>query len=596
MNFNFHNPNNLTDAELVRLVQCQDDEAFTELISRYSPKIWSIVLDNSRETRDAEEILMDIWLAVWQNIIGLRNIGSFGAWLRKIAKNACNRYYASKTNQHAEIIMDYEDLTVQIDRESEQRFHDAKLRTAAREAVHQLPNKVRSIAEMYYLDLFSVNDLAEEFNLPVGTIKSKLSEVRQLLRKEFEIEQDKEDTMSTQHKDSKSGRTKCKIVGVGGAGCNAVKQLYKKEDTDIIDYGMEDGIELVYYAIDTDIDALNSCNEISQIQIGRNVTQGQGTGGKLELGRRAAAENMEELQSIVSDADMLFIIAGMGGGTGTAVAPVIASMARAQKTVTVCIATRPFDTEGKHREDIADQGVSELKNDPDSCADAIIVVPNEQMLESQKLNLQISELFQQNNEILVHGVSIILDILVESGEINVGFEDLQNMFSDQGTMLMGIGKAKGENRATIAARNALNSLFIQEYNIGSNPAMLINIYSPPNFTMHELDQTMRAIVEQCQEAEPIFGLVYKDELEKNDEVIVTIISGCTEKQESSPPSIPTKEEGKTPKQDAETPSSDPDSVTSQSRNFFNMLIDDQQVPESVQIAIDNSVSVVIMPD
>lgn len=585
MNFNFDNPNNLTDAELVRLVQCQDDGAFTELISRYSPKIWSIVLDNSRETRDAEEILMDIWLAVWQNIIGLRNIGSFGAWLRKIAKNACNRYYASKTNQHTEIIMDYEDLTIQIDRESEQRFHDAKLRTAAREAVHQLPNKVRSIAEMYYLDLFSVNDLAKEFNLPVGTVKSKLSEVRQLLRKEFEIEPTKEDTMTTKHQDSKNEKTICKVIGVGGAGCSAVKQLIKNKSNDI-----------EFYAVDTDRESLNTCDELTQIQIGKNITLGQGTDGSIELGRRAAADSMDQLRTLVTDTEMIFIITGMGGGTGTAVAPVIASMARAQKTVTVCIATRPFDIEGKNREDIADQGVSELKNDPDSCADAIIMVPNGQMLESQKLNLKISELFQQSNEILVHGVNIILDILVETGEINVGLDDLQDMFSDQGTMLMGIGKAKGENRATIAVRNALNSLIIQEDNIGSDPAMLVNIYSPPNFTMHELDQTMRVIVEQCQEAEPIFGLVYKNELEKNDEVIVTIISGCGDKQKPSTPSIPTREEGKTPKQDAETPSSDLDTVASQSRNFFNMLIDDQQVPESVQVAIDNSVSVVIMPD
>ena len=267
MNYNFNNPTNLTDAELVRLVQCQDNEAFTELISRYSPKIWSIVLDNSRETRDAEEILMDIWLAVWQNIIGLRNIESFGAWLRKIAKNACNRYYASKTNQHPEIIMDYEDLTFQIDRESEQRFHNAKLRAAAREAVHQLPNKVRSIAEMYYLDLFSVNDLAEEFNLPVGTIKSKLSEVRQLLRKEFEIEQDKEDTMSTKHNDSNIEKAKCKVIGVGGAGCSAVKQLIKNKTNDI-----------EFYAVDTDRETLNTCNELTQIQIGGKRYPGSGNG------------------------------------------------------------------------------------------------------------------------------------------------------------------------------------------------------------------------------------------------------------------------------------------------------------------------------
>ncbi len=112
MNHNFDNPNYLTDAELVRLVQCRDEAAFTELISRYSPRIWNIVLDKSRQTRDAEEILMDIWLAVWNNIIGLRKVESFGAWLRKIANSACNRYYASKINKNSEIIMSYQDLVV----------------------------------------------------------------------------------------------------------------------------------------------------------------------------------------------------------------------------------------------------------------------------------------------------------------------------------------------------------------------------------------------------------------------------------------------------------------------------------------------------
>ena len=493
--------------------------------------------------------------------------------------------------------MSYQDLAIQIDKEAEQRFHDVKLRADAREAVYQLPNKVRSIAEMYYLDLFSVNDIAEEYNLPIGTVKSKLSEVRQLLRKEFQIEPTKENTMSTKHDKHENGGIKCKIIGVGGAGCNAVKQLNKKEDTDIIDYGMDDRTELEFYAIDTDSETLKSCNEITQIQIGATVTQGQGTGGSLELGRRAAAENMDDLHSIVSDSDMLFIIAGMGGGTGTAVAPVLASLARVHKTLTVCIATRPLDTEEKHKKENADEGLSEIQEDPDSCADAVIVVPNQQILDSQKVNLQMSGLFQQNNEILVHGVSIILDILVEECEITVGIDDIRSLLSNQGTMLMGIGKAKGENRATIAAENAINSLLIQENTVESDADMLVNIYSPPNFTMHELDQAMRVICEKYLDAQPIFGLIFKDELEKNDELIVTIISSCAEKQETSAPSIPPRDRGKTPIDDHQAPSSsDPDSLSSQSRDLFNILINDQQIPESVQLAIDNSVSVVILPD
>ncbi len=446
----------------------------------------------------------------------------------------------------------------------------------------------------------------------------------------------------SQHGKHEDGGIKCKIIGVGGAGCNAVKQLNKKEDTDIIDYGMDDRTELEFYAIDTDNETLKSCNEITQIQIGATVTQGQGTGGSLELGRRAAAENMDDLHSIVSDSDMLFIIAGMGGVTGTAVAPVLASLARVHKKLTVCIATRPLDTEEKHKKENADEGLSELQEDPDSCADAVIVVPNQQILDSQELKLQMSGLFQQNNEILVHAVSIILDLLVQDGEINVDFDDIQSLLSNQGTMLLGIGKAKGENRARIAAKNAVNSLLIQENTIESDVNMLIivdfriiftlsgvggnsdsrlsrravairrsilqnkcklnrifhyNIYSPRDFTMHELDQTMRVICEKFPEAQPMFGLVYKDELEKNDELIVTIISSCAEKQETSTPSIPPQVRGKTPIDDHEAPSSsDPDSLSSQSRDLFNILINDQQIPESVQLAIDNSISAVIHPN
>ena len=202
MYYNFVNPNNLTDAELVRLVQARDEAAFAELMSRYSPRIWNIVVENSRQRRDAEEILMDIWMAVWENIIGLRKAESFGGWLRRIAFTACNRYYASNLHRHGEIILSYEDLALQIDREAEQRFQDARLREDAREAVHHLPQKVRSVAILYYLELWSIKEIADELNLAIGTVKTRLSEVRQLLRKAFEVELEtiKGETMSIEQK------------------------------------------------------------------------------------------------------------------------------------------------------------------------------------------------------------------------------------------------------------------------------------------------------------------------------------------------------------------------------------------------------------
>ena len=279
MNHNFDNPNRLTDAELIRFVQCQDERAFAELVSRHSPRIMNIVVQNSRQTRDAEEILMDIWLAVWQNINSLRKVESFGAWLLKIAHTACNRYYASKSHQPNEVIMSYEDLAEQINRESEQRFLNGKLREEAREAVNHLPQKVRSIAKMYYIDLLSVKEIANEFNLPIGTVKSKLSETRKLLQKEFEITPNEEKSMTQRHDEFKTVKPICKIIGIGGAGCSAVIQLIDRNLDNIelhvdkrIDKNLND-IEL--YAVDTDIASLKTCPEITSIQIGERVTQGR---------------------------------------------------------------------------------------------------------------------------------------------------------------------------------------------------------------------------------------------------------------------------------------------------------------------------------
>ena len=582
----FDDLNTLTDAELIRLVQCQDENAFTELVSRYSPRIWNIVVQNSRQTRDAEEILMDIWLAVWQNIIGLRKIESFGAWLYKIANTACIRYYSSKSHQHDEIIMSYEDLADQIDRESEQRFDDAKLRADAREAVQQLPQKVRPIAQMYYLDLSSVKEISEECNIPIGTVKSKLSETRKLLQKEFEIIPDGRQTMTEKKEKTKTEGTKCKIIGVGGAGCSAVNELIKSNLN-----------EIEFFAVDTDNQTLNQCDEIAQIQIGENITQGQGTNGSIDLGRRAAAGSMDQLHSLVSDTEMIFIITGMGGGTGTAVAPVIASIARSKKILTVCIATRPFFEEGLRRIDNAKHGFNELSEDPDSAVDAVILVPNKEIVDGDLLTVSINEVFKQSNQLLVHCVKSILDLLPTTEEISVDYDDIQTLFDNQGTMLMGIGKAKGKNRARIAAQNAIESSLIQENCDPKGTSMLVNISSPPNFTMSELDDSMSFISEKFKDAETIFGMVYNDELEKSDEVIVTVITSGTDQQSTTTPTIPTQGTGKKSEQDQiSSPTPEQDTVISSNVSFYNMIFGQEHLPDSVLTTIDNFTSFPILPD
>lgn len=207
MEYNFIVPNTYTDEELVYHVQSRNEAAFTELMSRYSTRIWSIIVQNSRQRRDAEEILMDIWFTVWDNIIGLRKAESFGGWLRRIAYTACNRYYASNNRRNIESLQNYDDIALLIDREAEQRFREARIRVDAIEAVKHLPHKVRSIAIMYYLDLWSIKEISDELDIPIGTVKSRLSEIRRLLRKEFQMEPIEEENMSDKIDYSKELRT-----------------------------------------------------------------------------------------------------------------------------------------------------------------------------------------------------------------------------------------------------------------------------------------------------------------------------------------------------------------------------------------------------
>ena len=196
MNNDLRNHNDLTDAELITLVQNRDEAAFAELISRWTPRIWRIVVSKSRQHRDAEEIRTDIWMAVWENIGGLRKIDSFGAWLRRIAYNACNRYYSSHRRSRDEIPQSDADLAEHIDQDAPTRYQEAQLRADAREAVHHLPHRVRPIAVLYYLESWSVKDIAHKLNLAIGTVKTRLREVRSLLRKEFGVEPQQGDIMS----------------------------------------------------------------------------------------------------------------------------------------------------------------------------------------------------------------------------------------------------------------------------------------------------------------------------------------------------------------------------------------------------------------
>ena len=304
-------------------------------------------------------------------------------------------------------------------------------------------------------------------------------------------------------------RAKIKVIGVGGAGGNAVKRM--------IEAGLT-GIE--FYAVNTDQQALLTCRGATQIQIGVNTTEGLGSGANPDIGRKAAEEDREHLQTIVENANMVFITAGMGGGTGTGAAPLIASLARERGALTIGVVTRPFNFEGQRRSDQAEEGLDELRD----AADSVIVVPNQRLIDTMDRKLPIRDAFRIGDQILLHGVQSISDIITEAGEINVDFADVESIMREAGSALMGMGRATGDNRAQIAAEQAISSPLLEQTNIAGAIGMIVNITAPPDFMMHELDEAMQVIKDTAVDAQIIFGLVYKDELELGDEVLVTVIA------------------------------------------------------------------------
>ncbi len=312
-----------------------------------------------------------------------------------------------------------------------------------------------------------------------------------------------------EQEDYDNASAKIKVIGVGGAGGNAVRRM--------IEAGLT-GIE--FYAVNTDQQALSTCHGATQVSIGESTTKGLGAGSDPEIGQKAAEEDREHLQEIVDSANMVFVAAGMGGGTGTGAAPIVAALAKEKGALTIGVVTRPFNFEGRRRAENAEAGLIELRNS----ADSVIVVPNQRLIDTLNRTLPIQEAFRLGDEILLHGVQSISDIITEAGEINVDFADVETVMRDAGSALMGMGRASGDNRAQVAAEQAISSDLLEETSISGAVGMIVNITSPPDFTMSELDDTMRVIRETSEDAEPIFGLVYRDELELNDEVLVTVIA------------------------------------------------------------------------
>lgn len=507
----------LTDGELIQLVRDGDEAAFAQLAARHSSRIWQLVVLNSRQIRDAEEIFQDIWVAVWENIRDLRQVSSFGAWVRKIAYTTCRRYYTTNSHTRSEILQSAEELAATIDRDVLARFRETELRAAVTEAVHDLPERVQAVAVLYYLEMWTIKEIATELGLAVGTVKTRLSQIRGLLREEFGVEEVKGGRTMTQKKEaSKPARNIIKVFGVGDAGGSIVKRM--------IASGLK-GIE--FYAVNTDLEALRACDGATQVQIGAETTQGLGADANPEIGRRAAEEDLETLNAIVADARMVFVTAGMGGGTGTGAAPLIASMAGEQGALTIAVVTCPFDSEGQHRAEHAEQGLHELRGN----TDAVIGVPNQRLLDTVDAEPSTREAFHISDETVLLGVKSVADIVTVSGGVNVDFADVESIMKDAGTVLMGIGQASGENRARIAMENAITSPLLDGRNIGGATGLIVNISAPRDFMMNELDTAMKVLQDEAFDAQIIFGLVYRDDdPEPEGTVDVTILAAGIEPQ------------------------------------------------------------------
>lgn len=304
-----------------------------------------------------------------------------------------------------------------------------------------------------------------------------------------------------------------KVVGVGGSGCNAVNHM--------IDSNVK-GVEFI--AMNTDAQHLHRSPAEKKIHIGKNLTRGLGTGMDPEIGRRAAEESLEDIQNILKGADMVFVTAGMGGGTGTGAAPVIAKVAKEQGSLTVAIVTRPFFFEGKQRGAIADHGIDELKK----VVDAVIAIPNDRLMNVITKDTTCSSAFAMCDEILRQAVEGLSNTITMPGIINVDFADVRAVMQNAGSALMGIGSASGDNRAVEAAKAAINSPLL-DISIDGARGVLFTIAGGSDMTMFEIQDAAKLITESIDsEAKVIFGAIYDDKLKKNEVRITVIATGFPE--------------------------------------------------------------------
>jgi cell division protein FtsZ len=301
---------------------------------------------------------------------------------------------------------------------------------------------------------------------------------------------------------------KIKVIGVGGGGGNAVNRMIASNLR---------GIEFI--AANTDLQALGKCKAPVKLQLGHQITRGLGAGADPEIGRKAALEDTEQILEMLDGADMIFLTAGMGGGTGTGALPILASLAAEIGALTVAVVTKPFGFEGRRRMTVAERGVEELRG----TVDTLITIPNERLLNFVERGTPLAEAFRIADDVLRQAVQGISDLITVPGEVNVDFADVRAIMSGMGMALMGTGIAKGENRALEAAQRAISSPLLEETSIEGAKGVLINISGGRDLTLHEVAEAARIIQTAVDpDANIISGMVIDDSLE--EEMKVTVIA------------------------------------------------------------------------
>jgi cell division protein FtsZ len=303
-------------------------------------------------------------------------------------------------------------------------------------------------------------------------------------------------------------QTEIKVIGVGGGGSNAVNRM------------IESGLGNVdFIAVNTDLQALKLSNAEYRVPIGSKLTCGLGAGGVPDIGEQAAIENKAELQDILKGSDMVFITAGMGGGTGTGAAPIVAEVAKETGALTVAVVTKPFDFEGKKKMKLAEEGIKKLRE----AVDTLIIIPNQYLLKIVEKRTPIREAFLMADDVLRQGVQGISELITITGEINIDFADVRTIMSGQGDALMGIGLGSGDNRAVDAATNAINNPLLEDARMEGAKGILVNITGGEDFSLSEYDEVIKIVTANADEDALIIPGQTID-VSMSDQVKVTVVA------------------------------------------------------------------------